>query len=88
MLALSLPTFSGCSTAPKIVSRTEMVVAEPPAQLLLPCPKPYRPVTTTGGLVDQLTATRGALATCAAQVDGIRQWRDEGRAAAQADRKG
>lgn len=74
-----LPTFSACSTVPEIVTAPTVVVAEPPEALLIPCPKPYRPVTTTGGIVDQLTATRGALAVCAAQVDGIRRWRDENR---------
>lgn len=80
-MALSLTTFSACSTVPEIVTAPTVVVAEPPEALLIPCPKPYRPVTTTGGLVDQLTATRGALAVCSAQVDGIRRWRDEMRAA-------
>jgi len=52
---------------------------EPPSALLVPCPRPFKPVTTTGGIVDQLNATRGALRVCSAQVDGIRKWRDENR---------
>lgn len=46
-----------------------------PAALVKPCPKKQRgPLKTTGAVIDRLTYTEGALATCAAQVDGIRKW--------------
>lgn len=32
---------------------------------------------TTADIVSRLTYTEGALAVCAAQIDGIRRWNDE-----------
>jgi hypothetical protein len=46
-----------------------------PAALVKPCPKKQRkPLVTTNDIVNRLIYTEGALATCSAQVDGIRQW--------------
>ena len=72
--------FKSCSPIPEVVTKPTLIVMEPPSALLVPCPKPYKPVTTTGGVVDQLNATRGALKVCSAQVDGLRRWRDENKA--------
>jgi hypothetical protein len=66
-----------CSTVPNVVHETEIQVTVPPPALVRPCSRPYRVVTTTGELVARLTATEGALAVCAAQVDNLRQWREE-----------
>lgn len=68
---------SGCSTGPDVVVKPEIVPALPPLALLRPCPNPFRLIDTTGQLVEQLTATRGALKACAAQVDALAQWRAE-----------
>ena len=57
--------------------RPEVVPALPPLVLVRPCPNPFRVIETTGQMVEQLTATRGALAACAAQVDALREWRVE-----------
>lgn len=68
---------AGCSTANQVVTRTVPVLETPPPALLRPCPKPYRAVTTINDLVENVTALRGALDKCAAQVDGVRKWRDD-----------
>lgn len=55
-----------------------------PAALTEPCPPAQRgPLKTTGAIVNRLVYTEGALATCAAQVDGVRAW-DEANAIADA----
>ncbi|RWQ35865.1 MAG: hypothetical protein EOS20_17495 [Mesorhizobium sp.] len=46
-----------------------------PAALLKPCPaKQRKPLVTTGDIVNRLIYTEGALAVCAAKVDGVRKW--------------
>lgn len=46
-----------------------------PAALVKPCPKKQRKtLVTTGDIVNRLIYTEGALATCSAQVDGVRTW--------------
>lgn len=37
-------------------------------------PDPYRPVSTTGGLLEQLTAYKGAYGSCVASLDAIAAW--------------
>jgi hypothetical protein len=75
LVLLSL-LISGCSwTAKPVVVSVPVVVRETvPAALLLPYPpKSRKPLATTGDVVNRLTYTEGALATCSAQVDGIRK---------------
>jgi hypothetical protein len=69
---------SACSTERdiKVMQAPEVIVVEPPAAFLEPIRDPYKAVATTGGIVDQLVATRGTLQVCTAQVDGMRRWRD------------
>ena len=52
-----------------------MVKEKVPAALIKPCPPPYRkPIETTGGFIERGDQNEAALATCSAQVDGIRAW--------------
>lgn len=73
---LCLPILSGCLIAkPKVVTARSVVRESVPAALVRPCPPRQRkPLVTTGDIVNRLTYTEGALATCAAQVDGIAKW--------------
>lgn len=75
-LALCLPSLSGCLTgSERVVTSTAIIREEVPAALLHPCPpKQRKPLVTTADIVNRLTYTEGALATCAAQVDGVRAW--------------
>ncbi|WP_432421275.1 Rz1-like lysis system protein LysC [Mesorhizobium huakuii] len=73
-MAWCLVAFCGCSTAHDVVVQQEFVPVTIPEALLAPIPPVYKPVTTTGGIVDQLTATRGSRAVCVAQLDGIRKY--------------
>ena len=68
-----------------MVTRAEPVAApRVPAALIRPCPPRQRgPLPTTGSIVNRLLYTEGALATCAAQVDGVAAW-DAANAAADA----
>lgn len=45
-----------------------------PDAYLRPCLAPRKAIVTTGDIVDLLTATRGALSTCNAQIGKIRGW--------------
>lgn len=67
---------SGCLTAEPTVVTAPVVIRESvPAALLRPCPpKQRKPLVTTADVVSRLTYTEAALSTCAAQIDGIRQW--------------
>lgn len=59
----------------RVVTSTAIIREEVPAALLHPCPpKQRKPLVTTADIVNRLTYTEGALATCAAQVDGVRAW--------------
>ncbi|WP_354344739.1 Rz1-like lysis system protein LysC [Phyllobacterium ifriqiyense] len=76
LMSLFLMLCAGCSTTSReAYQATKVVEVYPPAALMAPCPKPYRPVKTTGDLVRRLNATESALSTCSAQVDVIRSWR-------------
>lgn len=70
---------AACSTSPQVVTATETVEVLVPAELLRVPPDPYRPVTTTADLVDQLRETRAAYRACAATVEQIAEWRAEAR---------
>lgn len=61
----------------RVVTSTAVIREEVPAALLRPCPpKQRKPLVTTADIVNRLTYTEGALATCAAQVDGVRAWNE------------
>lgn len=76
---LCLPILSGCLTAkPAVVTARSVVRESVPAALVRPCPPRQRkPLVTTGDIVNRLIYTEGALATCAAQVDGVRAWNEQ-----------
>ncbi|NGO50410.1 Rz1-like lysis system protein LysC [Allomesorhizobium camelthorni] len=62
---------------PMVVTAPVVIRETVPAALVRPCPpKSRKPLATTGDLVNRLTYTEGALATCSAQVDGIRKWNE------------
>jgi hypothetical protein len=75
-LLLSLPICACSWTGKPAAVTAPVVIRESVAAVLLrPCPpKSRKPLATTGDLVNRLTATEGALATCSAQVNGIRKW--------------
>ncbi len=77
-LAACLLTLSACSTSsPIVVPAPEVVRETVPATLVRPCPAKQRgPLKATADIVNRLTYTEGALATCAAQVDGVRAWNE------------
>lgn len=70
----------GCSLTGKggvVVSEAVRPRDKVPAALTKPCPpKSRKPLVTTGDIVNRLIYTEGALATCAAQVDGVRRWNE------------
>ncbi|MFC3208587.1 Rz1-like lysis system protein LysC [Aquamicrobium soli] len=58
-------------SAPQVIRETV------PTALTRPClPRQRRPLKATRDIVNRLTYTEGALATCAAQVDGVRAWNE------------
>ena len=73
---LCLTLCGGCTTVPpEVVVKTVVVKERIPAALIKPCPPPYRkPIETTGGFIERGDQNEAALATCSAQVDGIRAW--------------
>ena len=76
-ILLCLLSCASCSIArePQVVVKPQVIRQKVPAALLRPCPRKQRgPIETTGDVIDRLTWTESALATCAAQVDGIRKW--------------
>lgn len=78
LLAACLPILTGCLTGkPAVVTAPQVIRETVPAALTRPCPPKQRgPLTTTADIVNRLTYTEGALATCAAQVDGVRAWNE------------
>lgn len=54
---------------------TQTAYVGPPAAMLVPPRDPFRPVTTTGGIVDQLNAYKGAYGACVASLDAIGAWK-------------
>lgn len=77
-LAACLLSLSACSTSKGIVvSAPEVVREKVPAALVRPCPPKQRgSLKANADIVNRLTYTEGALATCAAQVDGVRAWNE------------
>ena len=77
-LAACLLILSACSTSKNVIIPAPEVVREAvPAALVRPCPTRQRgPLKATADIVNRLTYTEGALATCAAQVDGVRAWNE------------
>lgn len=62
---------------PGVVVKTVVVKEKVPAALIKPCPPAYRkPITMTGDC-RRGDHNAAALATCSAQVDGIRAWDKE-----------
>lgn len=58
-----------------MVVRPELVKAQVPAALIVPCPAPdKRRWNTTRDIVATADADAAALRTCSAQVEGVRAW--------------
>lgn len=73
LLPLFLTALSGCSETVKTV---ELPPVLPPDALLIPCPQKYRgPLNVTGDIVTAKNTAEAALAVCAAQIDGVREWK-------------
>ncbi|WP_404801293.1 Rz1-like lysis system protein LysC [Aminobacter niigataensis] len=61
---------------------TRTVKQRLPWDLVKPCPKPLdKSAATTGVIVERVQHAEAALASCSAQVDGVRKW-NEGRSEA------
>lgn len=76
LLALFLP-ISACSltSKPAVLVQHSIVKERVPAPLVKACPKKQRkPLKTTNDVVNRLIYTEGALAVCAAQIEGVRKW--------------
>lgn len=75
-LVAFLPILTACSTnRPALVTSSTVIREQVPAVLVRPCPPRQRkPLVTTADIVNRLTYTEAALATCSAQVDGVRAW--------------
>lgn len=56
------------------MSKPEVIREKVPAAFLRRCPAPQKAIAVTGDIVDLLTATRGALAVCDAQIAKIGKW--------------
>lgn len=78
LMLLCLLTCASCTTvAERVVVKPTVLKAKVPAALIAPCPKPdRRKWKTTRDIVNTANANGAALATCAAQVDGVRKWND------------
>ncbi len=58
-----------------MVVRPEVVEAQVPGALIVPCPLPdKRQWRTTRDVIATADADAAALKTCSAQVDGVRAW--------------
>ena len=68
LIALCLILLSGCSSAPP--SPAPQIIRLT-CQGLTPCQLPAASPVNNGDLMDQLTQTEAAWATCAAQVDSL-----------------
>lgn len=75
---LFLIALSGCTTVkPPVVTNTIIRYEVAPASLVKDCPTVYVPWNTTGDIITENTAYRGALATCSAQIKGLQSWNNE-----------
>ena len=54
--------------------QTKIEAIYPPDALLAKVDDPYRPVTTTGEVIQALADYQGAFGVCTAQLDGVRNW--------------
>ena len=58
-----------------MIVETRLIREKVPDTLTRPCPKPYAgPIAKTGDFVSRGDHNEAALATCSAQVDGVREW--------------
>ena len=73
LISLSLAGCAGLSTRPAIEYR--YVEDLPDESLVTPCDTTEKAVEVNADLVDELNRTRRQRNDCAAQVDGVRQWR-------------
>lgn len=68
------------TTEPRIVVQSQVLKERVPDALLRPCPKPWSKAggpRTTEDFVNRGDVNQAALASCAAQVDGIRKWNSQ-----------
>lgn len=56
---------------------TRLAADLPDAALVAACDTSDRPTATNGDLADELSRTRQQRNGCAAQVDGVRTWREQ-----------
>lgn len=75
-MLLCLPICASCAAVkPAVVVRPELVKAQVPAALTVPCPAPdRRQWRTTRDIIATADADAAALRVCSAQVDGMRAW--------------
>lgn len=58
-----------------MIVETRLIREKVPDTLTRPCPKAYAgPIEKTGDFVARGDHNEAALATCSAQVDGVREW--------------
>ena len=74
LLFLFLMASAACSTAPKVLVKTEIQKQFPPPTLTQPTDPPAPDIRTNGDLLDALTATRTALDACNADKAALRDW--------------
>jgi hypothetical protein len=72
--ALFLTALNGCTTVPKVVTETHIQYELAPQSLLKTCPQVYVPWNNTGDIINENTALKGALSTCATQITGLQAW--------------
>lgn len=73
LIVLFLTISSGCTTT-KVVTETRIQYELAPKTLLKDCPQVYVPWNFAGDIIDENTALKGALSTCAAQITGLQAW--------------
>lgn len=60
---------------PQVIVETRVIRENVPENLTRKCPEKYAgPVEKTGDFVARGDHNEAALATCSAQVDGVREW--------------
>ncbi|MCA0278433.1 MAG: Rz1-like lysis system protein LysC [Proteobacteria bacterium] len=77
-MLLCLMLCAACSTNDRsVLVITRTVKQRLPSDLVKPCPRPLdKSAATTGVIVERLQHAEASLATCAAQVDGVRAWNE------------
>jgi len=77
-MGLFLIALSGCTTAkPTVITNTVIRYEVAPPALLKDCPTVYVPWNTTGDIITENTAYKGALGICSAQIKGLQSWNKE-----------